>query len=131
MISKSELRKLRAQMLDNAQDAVNNFTKDNSAVLTQLIEMCHQHLKNNELDKARHFAYQLFSSANTFKRPDVGQIADMIYKCLAREDIRNNTNILSAFATSLVAINVPNISLTKETEELNKLRQVLRSELSK
>lgn len=85
MLKPHELRKLRSGYITSAEENVSNFVKENKAILPQLVETLIYNLKTKNISGAQTISYELLSSAKSFGRGDLSNIADILSKALKKE----------------------------------------------
>lgn len=111
-----ELKRLRSNLIASAELSVSKFVSENKMVLPQYVELTVEKVKARDKKGTKEAAYQLCSAAKSFNRPDLTNIAEILFKTMDRPKYAQEDTIFQVFELALITLS-NNTLADKETED--------------
>ena len=121
------LRRFRVECLSKAEKSVQNYTRKNKKVLTELITTAVDDLKSGDPEAIFDSSYKLYSAATSFSRPDISNLADLLKRTMRNPALAASKEVLKSFEDALIELSaLPRPSGIQEKKVLDGLYKVLR-----
>ncbi len=121
------LRRFRGDCLSRAEKSVQNYTKKNKKVLTELITKAVNDLKARDTIAIYESSYKLYSAAASFDRPDISNLSDLLKQMMRNPVLGKSHDVLTAFEDALIELSgLERPDAAKEKKILDGLYKVLR-----
>lgn len=121
------LRRFRVECLSKAEKSVQDYTRKNKKVLTELITIAVNDLKSGDTEAIMDSSYKLYSAATSFSRPDISNLADLLKRMMRNPALATSKEVLKSFEDALIELSaLPRPSGIQEKKVLDGLYKVLR-----